>query len=74
MNILCWGLKICSWVLLVYGMFVSFSIALAFAPVMLMNYWSGVVVLFVFIAAFLFINLAVKTARMIFEIKKKVII
>jgi len=69
--VLCTGLKMCAWLLLIAGMFLSFAVAGAIAPLLLVSRWSGVIILAVFIMVFLFMHVVAHTARMVFEIKTK---
>lgn len=71
-RILCISLKVLAWLLLIFGIFASIASSTALVPVFLMNRWSGVVILVLFILVFLFINLVVKIADMVLKIKKKV--
>ena len=71
-GILCLSLKILAWFLLLFGIVSSFAIAAVIAPLMFLNRWSGVVVLFFFILVFLLINLVIKIAEIILRIKNKV--
>ena len=71
-RILCISLKALAWLLLIFGIFVSIASSTALVPLLLMNRWSGVVILVLFILVFLFINLVVKIADMVLKIKKKV--
>jgi len=72
LKVLCFGLKIGAWFLLFCGIFAAVALSGLFPQLLLLSQWSGVAVLAFFITVFLFINLIVHIAWMIFDIKKKV--
>lgn len=71
-RIICISLKVLAWFLLISGIFASIAVSTVLVPMLLLNRWSGAVVLFLFILIFLFINLVIKMAEMVLKIKKKV--
>jgi hypothetical protein len=71
LRLLCMGLRLCAWLLLACGVVTAFVVAGVATQLLLLSRWSGVVVLTFFIMIFLFVNLVVHIAWMVFDIKHK---
>jgi hypothetical protein len=67
----CVLLKAFAWAMLLFGIAATLAFSAVLLPLALINRWAGVVLLAFFLAVFLCVNLQIKIARMLVEIKKK---